>query len=80
MVPSDGEKRHGVVELSLMDSGIKVHSKVVASACEGHGEWAHLSQTTLQVLNVVPTNGELLIRISINGIPINYRVHVIAFN
>ena len=80
LVPEDGEKRHGWIEFRWRYGPMNVHSKVVASACEGHGEWAHLGEGRYHIFNVVPTAHELQIRLLVEyGRDLDVRVHIIVF-
>jgi hypothetical protein len=79
LVPKDGKKRHGWMHLRLADARIETKSKVVASTCEGGVQSTLLGPATLEVLNVVPKDHELLIRLSIEGGPIHFRVHTIVY-
>ena len=81
LVPGDGKKRCRWMDISLGDGKIKKNSKVIASACEGQAEWSHLGDANYEIFNVVPKNGELLIRLLVNyGRDLDIRLHIIAFN
>ena len=80
ITPGDGLERDGVFYLEAEWNVIKKYSKVIASACEGNAERTDLTQATLKVLNVVPGDHKLSIRLSISGGPIFCRVHAVAYN
>lgn len=78
----DMQPRNGTFDVYWNDSRITCQSTVVASCCErnaGGGCGIH-GDANFQILNVVPQNGRLSWRVSIDWrTPLHYRMHIIVF-
>ena len=78
----DQKPRNGIFDVFWNDSRITCESTAVASCCEriAGGGCGLNGNANFQILNVVPQNGRLSWRVSIDwGTPLHYRMHVIVF-
>lgn len=76
---SNGARRNGIFDVNWRDSKIKKNWKVVASACKASANGTGVIGEDVKVLNVVPTNGQLLMRLYIKGEPTEFRIHIIIY-
>ena len=51
LVPKDGKKRCGWMDIKFKGNRIKTKSIVVASVCEGNAEWPHLGNANYEIFN-----------------------------
>lgn len=81
LIPVDEKDRKGILHLSWRHGKINYTSKVFASICRGNERWAHVNAANFQVFNVVPNDGELVIRVLINSHEETpFRVHIMVAN